>query len=287
MTRRGAMPRMQGAMSMTVAETRRQIADANRRRYEELRAAGQEGLSRSLPELTAPDAAPIAADAMIRSEEVPAGWYATIRLRRGEALRIVDTTGRASVAMIGWREEEMSERINCADTIKVQWSAALSKGRVILTDMGRVFMSLLEDTSGAHDVLIGGSTPASTRAAGGETSRNTHENFVAAAAKLGLGLRDIPPCVTFFAPVALDADGRFHWDGSRKRPRDFVDLRAEMNLVVVLSNCAHPLDPGGPAASAPVTLIRHRPRAAAPDDLCRTLSPEAARAFVFTDQLFA
>ena len=55
----------------------------------------------------------------------------------------------------------MSERINCADTVKVQWSAAISKGRVILSDMGRVFLSLIEDTSGAHDLLAGGSTPAS------------------------------------------------------------------------------------------------------------------------------
>jgi urea carboxylase-associated protein 2 len=278
---------MQGAMSVMPAETKREISEANRRRYDELRAAGQEGMTKSLPELSALDAAPIAADAIVSSEDVPAGWYATIRLRRGEGLRIIDTTGRAGAAMIGWREEEMSERINCADTIKVQWSAALAKGRVILTDMGRVFLSLVEDSSGAHDVLVGGSTPASTLAASGEATRNTHENFVAAAAKLGLGLRDIPPCVTFFAPVTLDTDGRFHWDGSRKRPGDFVDLRAEMNVVVVLSNCAHPLDPGGLAASGPVAMIRHRAPRAAPDDLCRTLSPEAVRAFAFTDQLFA
>ncbi len=191
---------------------------------------------------------------MISREDVPAGWYATIRLRRGEALRIIDTTGRSSVSMIGWREEDTSERINCADTVKVQWSAALAKGRVILSDMGRVFMSLIEDTSGAHDLLVGGSTPASTLAAFGAPARNTQENFLAAAAKIGLGVRDIPPCVTFFAPVSLDTEGRFRWDASRKRPGDFVDLRAEMNVVVVLSNCAHPLDPARPAASGPVTL---------------------------------
>ena len=269
------------------AETRREIAEANRRRYEELRAAGQDATTKSLPDRTARDAVPITPDAVIETEDVPAGWYATMRLRRGEVLRIIDTTGRSSVSMIGWRQEDTSERINCADTIKVQWSAALAKGRVILSDMGRVFMSLVEDTSGAHDVLLGGSTPASVLAAYGAAVRNTHDNFLAAAAKLGLGLRDIPPCVTFFSPVSLDTEGRFRWDASRKRPGDFVDLRAEMNVVVVLSNCAHPLDPIGPAASGPVRLIRHRAPAAAPDDACRTLSSEMVRAFAFTDRLFA
>jgi uncharacterized protein len=273
-----------GAKNMMSAERRRESAEANRRRYEELQAAGQEATLKSLPRATALDKAPIAREAVISSEQVPAEWYTTVRLRRGEALRIIDDSGASSVSMIGWREEDTSERINCADTVKVQWSAALAKGRVILSDMGRVFVSLVEDSSGAHDVLVGGSTPASTLAAFGATSRNTHDNFIAAAAKVGLGLRDIPPCVSFFA---LDAAGRFVWNAARKRPGDFVDLRAEMNVVVVLSNCAHPLNPARPSASGPVTLIRHRAPPAAPDDPCRTLSPEIVRAFAFTDRLDA
>ena len=269
-----------------MSQTQQQI-EANRRCYEELRAAGQELAPKGLPEPTALDDAPVAPDAVIHREHVPPGRYATMRLRRGEALRIVDDSGRSSVSLIGWREEDTSERINCADTVKVQWSAAVRKGRVILSDMGRVLLSLIEDTSGAHDLLVGGSTPASTFAAFGAATRNTQENFLAAAAKIGLDVRDIPPCVTFFAPVSLDEAGRFRWQEGRKRPGDFVDLRAEMNLIIIASNCPHPLDPARPAASGPVTLIRHRAAAAAADDPCRTASPEAARAFVFTDRLFA
>ncbi|MBV8926608.1 MAG: DUF1989 domain-containing protein [Bradyrhizobium sp.] len=269
-----------------MSRTQEQI-EANRRRYEELRAAGQESVPRGLPEPSELDGAAVSADAVIHREQVPAGWYATVRLRRGEALRIVDDTGRSSVSVIGWREEDTSERINCADTVKVQWSAVIAKGRVILSDMGRVLLSLIEDSSGAHDLLVGGSTPASTLAASGTTMRNTQENFLLAASKIGLDVRDIPPCVTFFAPVSLDDAGRFRWVEGRKRPGDFVDLRAEMNLVMVASNCPHPLDPARPAAPGPVTLIRHRARAAGPDDPCRTASPEAARAFAFTDRLFA
>lgn len=270
-----------------VGPIRVEISEANRRRYEALRAAGQAATPKALPPATALDGAPLAPHMVISREEVPAGWYDTVRLRRGEALRIVDTSGTSSVSVIGWCEHDRSERLNCADTAKVQWSAALGKGRVILTDMGRVFLSVIEDTSGAHDLLVGGSTPASASAAFGEGSRNTHENFLAAAAKLGLGLRDIPPCVTFFAPVSLDAAGRFVWNAARKRPGDFVDLRAETDLVLVLSNCPHPLDPARPAAAASVVLIRHRAPPALPDDPCRTTSPEIARAFQFTDRLYA
>jgi uncharacterized protein len=269
-----------------MTQTQQQV-EANRRRYEELRAAGQELTPKGLPEPTRLDGAPIAPDAVIHREHVPPGWYTSMRLRRREALRIVDDTGRSSVSLIGWREEDTSERINCADTVKVQWSAVIAKGRVILSDMGRVCFSLIEDTSGAHDVLVGGSTPASTHAAFGAPARNTQENFLAAASKLGLDVRDIPPCVTFFAPVSLDDAGCFRWQEGRKRPGDFVDLRAEMNLIVVASNCPHPLDPARLAASGPVTLIKHRAAAVAANDPCRTGSPEATRAFAFTDGLFA
>ncbi|CCD97712.1 urea amidolyase associated protein UAAP1 [Bradyrhizobium sp. STM 3809] len=260
-------------------------AAANRRRYEELRAAGQE--LKQLPPPTALDGAPVAADAIIQTEQVPPGWHATVRLSRGEALRIRDDQGCSSVSLLAWRSEDPSERINCADTVKVQWSAALSKGRMILSDMGRVLLSVIEDTSGAHDLLVGGSTADSTQSTHGEVTRNTQANFISAAAKIGLGLRDIPPCVTFFAPVTTDAAGRFVWHAERKRPGDFVDLRAEMNLIVAVSNCAHPLDPARPAATAPITLIRHRPPPPAANDVCRTASPEALRAYAFTDRLFA
>jgi uncharacterized protein len=272
---------------MTVMASKQEIVDANRRRYEELRAAGQEAKPKALPEPTALDGVQIPPEAVISHEEMPADWYTIVRLRRGEALRIADSTGRSSVSMIAWREEETSERINCADTVKVQWSAVVSKGRVILSDMGRVFFSLIEDTSGAHDLMVGGSTPASAAAACGVASRNTQENFVAGAAKVGLGPRDIPPCVTFFAPVSVDASGRFVWNESAKRPGDFVDLRAEMNAIVVLSNCAHPLNPARPSPAGPITLVRYRAPAAAVDDPCRTGSAEAARAFAFTDRLYA
>jgi len=68
-------------------------------------------------------------------------------------------------------------------------------------------------------------------------------------------------------------------------PIDFS--RAEMNLVLVLSNCAHPLDTARPAAADPITLIRHRAPPPGHDDPCRTTLPEIVRAYEFTDRLYA
>ena len=101
-------------------------------------------------------------------------------------LRLIDVTGTATPALIAWREKNTSERINVADTVKVQWTAAVRSGRVILSDMGRVMLSIVEDTGGAHDALMGGSMP-EPRCSDGAEPRSTRENFLAATAKLGFG----------------------------------------------------------------------------------------------------
>ena len=272
---------------MNVSNDEKRVAiTANRKRYEDLRAEGQGAAVRALPPPTPLDHK-LAEGAIVHREIVPGGWYWTVGVARGRGLRIVNRGGSSSVAMIAWNTADRSERINYSDTVKVQWSAALRKGRVILTDMGHVAWSIIEDTSGAHDTLAGGSTAASNRAAYGDGShRNTRDNFIGAAAKVGLDRRDIPPCVTFFAPVGVADDGRFIWDSTKRRAGDFVDLRAELNLVVALSNCPHPLDPASAYAPAPIEVILFNAAPPVPDDPCRTGGAEAKRAFEFTDRLF-
>jgi urea carboxylase-associated protein 2 len=253
---------------------------ANKKRYEELKAAGQGQAPRALPGPTARDGAPIADRAILARETIPGGWYWTTRLVRGEALRIVNRSGQSCVSLLAWSSADPSERLNHADTIKVQWAASLRKGRVILSDMGRVLFSIIEDTSGVHDTLAGGSTGATNEARyGGVATRNTRDNFIIAAGKLGLDRRDVMPCISFFAPLSVDATGRFAWDASRRSAGDFVDLRAEMDLLVALSNCPHPLDPSAVYAPQPVEVVRYAPEPAGAGDLCRTASAEAIRAF--------
>jgi len=148
--------------------------------------------------------------------------------------------------------------------------------------MGKVMFSIIEDTCGAHDALTGGSTAASNARKYGGDYRNTRDNFILAAAKLGLSRADIPLPVTFFAPVDIDARGRFVWNEAKRAKMDFVDLRAEMDVLAAISNCPHPFDPAPAYEPGTLEILRYRAPAAA-DDFCRTGSAENIRAFENND----
>ena len=245
-----------------------------RRRYEALKASGQ--APKALP---GPSPRPAPENQVFSREKIPAGWYATMILRAGETIRIATDATPSAVALLAWRRDDTSERLNTADTVKVQWTSALQKGRVVFSDMGRPMLSFVEDSCGCHDALVGGSTAASNARRYGEGTRNTRGNFLLAAMKLGLDARDIPPCLTLFAPVRVDAQGRFVWHEDRRQGGDYVELRAEMDLLLALSNCPHPLDPAPHYAAAPIEVLRIASAAPSADDLCRTATDEARRGF--------
>ncbi len=230
---------------------------------------------------------PIDEAAVIHRETIPDGWYWSRRVARGESLRIVNPSGNATVSLIIWNADDTSERFNSGDTVKLQWHALLGKGDLLFSDMGRVLASITEDTSGAHDALVGGSTKATNlRRYGPGAWRNTRDNFLLAAAKLGLDRRDVMPCFSLFAPIRVTQSGGFVWQDGLVKPGDFIELRAEMNLLVVLSNCPHPLDPAPSYAPGSIEAVLWRAPPPGPDDLCRTASEEAIRGFENTDILF-
>ena len=274
-------------MSMPMSEERRATIEANRKRYEELKAAGQSKVQKALPAPTPLTGCAIPESSLLQKETVPGGWYWYGELRRGEALRILNSAGTSSVSFLAWNKHDTSERLNHADTIKLQWNAGLQKGRILLSDMGRVLLSIIEDTSFAHDALAGGSSAESNAAKyTGGPYRNTRDNFLLAAGKLGLDRRDLPPCVTFFAPMSVDEKGNFIWNESRRKAGDFLDLRAEMEMLVALSNCPHPVDPASAYAPGPIEVQTFKAPPILPDDFCRTGTEEALRAFENTGILF-
>jgi hypothetical protein len=258
-----------------MSRTPDQIA-ADRTRYEEHQRQGLQNAPRALPGPSAIPAAMIADP--IHVETIPGGWYWSTAMQAGDSIRLAQDHGQSAVAMVAWSAADPSERLNLPDTIKVQWTTAIGKGRVLFSDMGRVLFSVTEAASSAHDGLVGGSTAASNATRYPGATRNSRDNFILAAGKLGLDRRDIPSALTFFAPVRVDADGKFTWRDDLRVPGDYVELRAEIDLLVVLSNCPHPLDPNPDYAPNPVTVTRFRAPVAA-DDLCRTATAEAKRGF--------
>ncbi|MET3900724.1 urea carboxylase-associated protein 2 [Devosia sp. UYZn731] len=259
-----------------MSRTTDQIA-ADRARYEEHQRKGLQNAPKALPGPSAVPAAQIANP--IHAETIPGGWYWSTTLKAGDTIRIAQDHGPSAVSMIAWSAADTSERLNLPDTVKVQWTTAIAKGRVLFSDMGRVMFSVTEAASSAHDGLVGGSTVASNAAKYAGDTRNTRDNFILVAAKLGLDRRDIPSALTFFAPVRVLDDGTFVWREDLRQTGDYVDLRAEMDLVIGLSNCPHPLDPNSIYAANPVEVIRYRAAAPAADDLCRTATAEAVRGF--------
>ena len=269
-------------------EIREESPEFYRKRYLELKERAQEGNTRRPIASVTVNPIAIPKDAIRVEEAIPGGWYWTHRIERGHTLRIEGEAGAEGVSVLMWNAHETSERLNPADTVKVQWTTRIGLGKLLLSDMGRVLASITADSSGLHDCIAGGSTPESNARKYGDTSghRNTRDNFLLAAAKLGLGPRDVGPCITFFAGVATDETGRFVWKGG-PAGKHHVDLRAEMNLLVALSNCPHPIAPSRRFEAPPVRAVIWRSPPPAASDFCRTASEEAVRAFENTDASFA
>lgn len=224
----------------------------------------------------------IPTDLILREESLIGGWGWSGHVSRGQSLRLTLTAVAQGVSFLAFNAHENSERLNVGDTVKIQWSAALHKGKLLYSDMGRVLASMTDDTYGRHDALTGGSTPLSNYEKYQQAGlRSTRDNFILLAAKHGLSKIDIPPCVTFFAPVAVDNSGALQWQGPEAKAGDYIDLRAEQDLLVFLSNCPHPLSPGAYAPSSVHLTLWNAPVAA--DDFCRNASEEAIRGFENTD----
>lgn len=275
---------------MNTSSERAERIAAHRRRYEELKAAG-EGRAGTL---TLPPASPLPAPqppaaAVLAATRLPGGSYLALRMAPGERLLVCNPAGTPGVSLMCWNAEDPSERFNPADTVKIQWTARLQRGRLLLSDMGRVLCALVEDSCGAHDTLLGGST-ASAGACQDEQGnpRHARENLMLAALKLGLQRADLGPVLTLFAPVVTDPEGRFTWDASRLRAGDYVELRAEMPLLLALSNTPHPLAPvtaatAGAGCPPAIELVHWQGPPASAEDPCRCSGAEARRAYENTD----
>ena len=228
---------------------------------------------------------------VLHREQLRGGQMWSRVVRRGQLLRLVDVEGGACVAGLFYNAHQPLERYNMADTLKAQHTLRLTRGHVLYSDMGRILMSIVDDTAGWHDTVSGHLDRAgSTRKYGAgsyQTLRNdfhrdTRSNFLIELGKHGLGKRDIVPNVNFFAKVTAGEEGTLRFEGTTA-PGGQVALRAEMDVLVVLSNTPHPLSPGDVYAPRPVQLALYRAAEAEVDDVCRTSCEENERGFALTE----
>ncbi|HEY2661859.1 MAG TPA: urea amidolyase associated protein UAAP1 [Caulobacteraceae bacterium] len=233
----------------------------------------------------------VAAEAVIWDETIAAGGYASRRLNRGARLRLTDLQGDACVSMLAFNAEQLVERLNVADTLKVQWNAYLGAGRLVLSDMGRVLFSIQEDTAGGHDAFCGPSNAAANARRYGDgfnhgAHPNTRDRFLIALTKYGLGRRDIHPCLNWFKAVSITDGGSTQLKAGPFPPGRHVTLRAEMDVIVVLANCPHVLDPRPDYSVTPARATAWRGPVAPQTDPIRNATPEGQRAFLNVEDYY-
>ncbi|MFJ5262911.1 urea amidolyase associated protein UAAP1 [Streptomyces sp. NPDC088387] len=234
---------------------------------------------------------PDGAGPLVWAETVAGGNYTHRVLARGTELRLTDPHGDACAHLLLYVADRPWERLNVADTVKVQWNAYLGTGVLLLSDQGRVLASLVADTSGRHDALCGTSTLARNTARYGDGTPQSpspagRELFKLAAAKNGLGPRDLPPSLSFFQGVEVGADGALDFTGSAG-PGASVTLRAEQDVTVLIANVPHPADPRPEYVSTPLEVLAWRATPTGPDDPLRDATPEGRRAFLNTTEFLA
>lgn len=224
----------------------------------------------------------------IYKDTLPGGKHWSLLMRRGTTLRLVDVEGGANVGMLFYNPANPLERYNAPDTLKCQHTFKLTKGHCLYSDMGRIFCSIIEDTHGWHDTACGSSTKElvakrwgaqSYQAARNDWRQNGHDSLLVEAAKYGLGRRDLAANVNWFSKVAVADDGGMLFDAAAARPGATVVLRFEMDTLVLLHTCPHPLDPSPEYPRKPVTYEIAAAAPVAADDTCLNSAPENRRGF--------
>ena len=233
----------------------------------------------------------VAAEDLVWEETVAPGGYAARRLARGSRLRLIDLQGDACASLLIYNAEMPTERLNVADTVKVQWNAYLGAGKLLLSDMGRVLMSILEDDAGTHDAFCGTSNARTNAAKYGEGRNsgpfpNGRDRLLLGSAKHGLQRRDVHPCINLFKGTRIEADGTITPLIGPFEPERKVVLRAEMEVIVVIANCPHVLDPRDQWSVTPLRLTAWRGAVTPEDDPIRNATPEGQRAFLNVEDYF-
>jgi hypothetical protein len=179
--------------------------------------------------------------------------------------------------------------------MKAQHIAHLMKGTVLYSDMGRILCSVTEDTLGWHDLLGGCSDAAlvakkygicTYQSAKNDWHQNALDGFLIELAKYGLGPRDLMMNVNLFSKIQVLEDGGMHFASNHASAGSVVELRAEMNTLVILNSCQHPMDPNPQYSQKPVMLTLKKVEVPGPDDACRTFRVENDRGFILTERYF-
>lgn len=182
-------------------------------------------------------------------------WSA--RLEPGEILRLIDLEGAQAIDFLCYNADDPRERYHAPNTIKVPRSVYVGLGTVLRSNLARPMMTVVADSCGRHDTIFGCcSFEIDLVRYGKHNAESCQRNFERELARHGIGPEHVVPNVNFFMSVPVGADGAAEISPSQSRPGDHVDLRAEMPVLAVLSNCPQELNAAtGANGPTPVRAI--------------------------------
>ena len=193
---------------------------------------------------------------IISDEVVPACHPWSALVRTGQFLRLVDLEGQQAVDFLCFNADNPAERYHAPNTIKIPGNIYLSKGSVLRSVEARAMMTIVEDTCGRHDTIFGCCSFKLDDVRYGRTNaRCCQKNFEEELARHGLGSEYVVPNVNFFMVVPVEPDGSAAIADGISKPGDYVDLRADMNVLAVLSNCPEALNPATGSGPSPIRAI--------------------------------
>jgi len=216
-------------------------------------------------------------------------------ISRGKTLRLTDLEGSANVGVLLYNADQTTERYNMPDTLKGQHIFHVRAPYCLHSDMGRILASIVADSAGWHDTVCGCSDAKlvaqkygekNYQTARNEFHRNARDAFLIELAKWGLGKRDLVPNLNLFSKVVADCDGKLSFVPGHSKAGGTLDLRFEMNTLVVLNTCQHPLDPDPVYHPRSVKLEVFASPPPTNDDPCRNSRQENARGFINTENYY-
>lgn len=183
------------------------------------------------------------------------------RLNAGQRLRVINSHGSQAVDLLCYNAADTEERYNAPNTMKIAGTIFLTTGHKLYSDLARPLFTIINDTYGHHDT-IGGccSEPSNSALYGVENSTGCRENFLRQLAEYNLGRRDIVPNVNLFMSVPVGTDGKMEIAKGNCQPGEFIDLKAEMDVLAVLSNCPQINNPCNDFNPTPVRVIIWEPK---------------------------
>ncbi|MBU2991884.1 DUF1989 domain-containing protein [Octadecabacter sp. 1_MG-2023] len=192
------------------------------------------------------------------NHHIPAnvGWSAIIR--KGQMMRIIDLEGQQAVDTLFYSADDTSERYSAQDTVLAQKSPYVTEGSVLLSNEGNPMMTVVRDAVGAHDTSAGACSCEANTVRFGHEVRHLHacrDNFVTEAAKWGMEKRDIVANVNFFMNVPIEPTGALAISDGLSAPGNSLDLRAEMDVICLISNCPQINNPCNGFNPTPVNVL--------------------------------